>query len=189
MYTIFITTTITILALYFGAKKFFKKDLTGELIVGFFLGLFWEILTNESWNYDTTRMITFFIGKAEIPLEILMGWSLVLAASILTTEIMQKKFKWHGKLSFFVLGLISIFALGFATEIIGVNTGMWTYPDNRGVYQVGSLILPIRVVGGWFYFGIIFLTVIKFYEHALEKNLELDFTKLTKKFVSRLRRR
>ena len=178
-----------IIALYFGAKKFFKKDLTGELVAGVSLGLFWEILTNDEWNYDTSRMISFYIGKAEIPLEILMGWSLVLAGSILATEIMQRKLKWHGKLSFFVLGLISIFVLGFATEVIGVNTGLWNYPDNRGVYTIGSLILPNRVVGGWMYFGILFLTVIKFYEHVLEKNIELDFTKLTKKFVSRRRRR
>ena len=189
MYEIFLITAFSIILLYFVARKIWKKDLTGELIIGFALGFFWEVLTNGSWNYDTTRMITFYIGRAEIPLEILMGWALVLAASILATGIIQKRFNWHGKLSFFVVGMISIFVLGFATEIIGVNTNLWTYPDNRGVYEFGSFLFPSRVIGGWFYFGILFLTTIKYYEHVLEKNLEGDLTNLTKRFAYRKRRR
>lgn len=187
MYTIFAVTVISIVILYFISKKFWKKDLTGELIIGFFLGLFWEILTNEAWNYDVSRMITLYVGKAEIPLEIVMGWSFVLATSVLATELMQKKLKWHGKVSFFVLGIVSIFLIGFATEVIGINTNVWTYPDNRGVYQFGPVLLPLRVAFGWMFFGVIFLTTIKYYHHVIESELEGDITNLIRRIARRRR--
>ncbi len=190
VYAIFLTTLVAIVLLFFAARKFFKKDLTGELLIGFFLGLFWEILTNQSWNYDTTRMITLFLGRAEIPIEILMGWSFVLAASILATEIIQKFTKHYGKLSFFAIGIFCIFAIGFSTEIIGINTGMWTYPENvdSGMYYIGEIAIPTKVSFGWMFFGMLFLIVTKYYHHVVERYVEFNLKKLARKISGRRRR-
>ena len=164
-----ILTFSLLVVVYFVGKKF-RKNLTGEIIIALFIGLFWEIVTGRMWVYDIKKLIVFNIIGNEIPVAVVFAWGVVLSASTLFSWLLQKNiFKKMNDITYFIGGLISIILICITSELIGYNTGLWEY--YFGGILIPILNLPVYVLGAWFFFGTVFLATIKVYEDEIEKRI------------------
>jgi len=145
-----VLTALTIAVVYYLAKQR-KINLLGELVIGFFIGLCWELAFEPAFDYSTT-IFSLFIYK-DVPLAVVLGWALCLMIASLAVDYLSD-------LPEAVSIPLSAWGIGLMLEVLGVFTGMWTYTP---------VALPLSVVFGWLIVGSTFLWIAR----ALDDYIEL----------------
>jgi hypothetical protein len=149
-----------------------KMDLLPEMIIGFTIGLSWEVYSANEWVYDPSKLTMLNLWISTIPFEIVVAWGASLAATILAVNEIMKRFKTTSKLSFLLSGWIILFVFGALIEIIGYYNGFWGYTVKSDLWLWPTAI-PLRIMLGWVTLGTCYLASIMFYRDTVKKGFSL----------------
>ena len=149
-----------------------KRNLLPEIIIGFLLGLNWEIYSAHEWVYNSSKFIMINVGIETVPLGVVIAWSGSLATTMLLVYEVMKFFKLKSKFAFLIVGWFALFFVGLATELVGYYCNFWNYAVKFDLY-FWPTALPLRIIIGWITIGTFNLATIKFYRDCVESKIKL----------------
>jgi hypothetical protein len=150
--------------------RLFKKNLIPEIIIGFAVGVSWEMVTAPLWIYNTNMLTAFYIEGQEIPIEVVLLWASTLSFLSLTIGLMYEKiFEKTRKLTF-LSSLILFLVVGWLIEYIGTQYGFWSYSwDNK----VNIFSVPVVVLYGWVFESTLYVSTIQLYRKDIENLIRI----------------
>jgi hypothetical protein len=152
-----------------GIKK--DRNLLPEIIIGFLIGVNWEIYSAHEWAYDSSKFIMINLGIETIPLDVIIAWSGVQAAILLIVSEMMKLLKKRSKFVFLIFGWIALFFAGLTIEFVGYYGGFWYYSVITEL-SLWPTSIPLRIIFGWIVLGTCNLATILFYRDYVEKKIQ-----------------
>ena len=138
-----------------------EKNLLGEVILGFIVGLVWEIATEPLWDYND-YMFSLYIYN-DVPLAVVLGWVVVFMVSSIIADYLCERVKNN-----FIATVTSIFIVGSLLEIVGVYLGLWTYTNTFTL---------TKVIVGWAMAGGFMLWMVRSFDEYVEDKIRA-FTRI-----------
>ncbi len=69
--------------------RLFGRNLVPEIVLGFAIGVSWEVVTGPLWAYNPAMLTIFYVEGQEIPLEVLLLWSATLSSFSLVIGVIR----------------------------------------------------------------------------------------------------
>ena len=167
---IYLVLSLLSIPLVFLVGRLFKKNLIPEIIIGFAVGVSWEMVTAPLWIYNTNMLTAFYIEGQEIPIEVVLLWASTLSFLSLTIGLMYEKiFEKTRKLTF-LSSLILFLVVGWLIEYIGTQYGFWSYSWDL---KVNIFSVPVVVLYGWVFESTLYVSTIQLYRKDIETLLRI----------------
>lgn len=157
--------------MWWAFRRYFKRDMTGEMIASAIVGVVWEIATEPLWDYHFS--ITYY---KDAPLAELTGWMVMFPLVILLSEklyrtvLKKEKLLPHDK-RIFLFDIISAQVICLPLEAAGAKLGVWTYRLDILGWHWGAIPffdLPLEVPFGYSLLMLIAPTFIRYWQKDFE---------------------
>ena len=157
--------------MWWAFRRFFKRDMTGEMIASAIVGVVWEVATEPLWDYHFK--LTYY---RDAPFAELTGWMVMFPLVILLSEkfyrlaLRTDRVRPHDKRIFF-FDIISGILVCLPLEAVGARLGVWQYRQDVLHWDWGMiplLNLPWEVPFGYALLLLIAPTFIRYWEKDFE---------------------
>lgn len=153
-------------------RRYFKRNVLGEIIASGIIGVFWEIATEPLWDYNFK--ITFY---HDTPAAVITGWMVMLTLIPIVSEklycLILKKQALAGKdKRIFLFDIFTAMFIALPMEAIGAHFGVWKYNTdilgwNWGVIPFFNL--PVELIMGYSLLMLIAPTFVRCWQEEFEK--------------------
>ena len=167
---VYLILSILSIPLVFLLGRLFKKNLIPEIIIGFAVGVSWEIVTAPLWIYNANTLTLFYVEGQEIPLEVLLLWSSGLSFLSLTINLMHEEILKKTRKLTFLSSLILFLAAGWLIEYVSTQYGFWSY---SWAFKVSIFSVPVVVLYGWIFESALYVSAIQLYRKDIENLLRI----------------
>ena len=118
---------LTVLAAWFLFRKLAKRNITGDILAGSMLGMFYECATEPLCNYHFK--ITIY---RDIPLAVIFAWGAMFAMVVFFSEKLYCSFLGKKKIvpydkHIFIFDVLAGAIIGFPLGSMGSRLGLWEY--------------------------------------------------------------
>jgi hypothetical protein len=161
--------------LWYGFRKFARRNVLGDLLAGMLIGFFWEYSTEALWTYHLQVNV-----YKDIPLAILLGWGVMFTLAVFVSEkLFFLFFKSHEScrpdLRVFITDVTAAFLVGLPIEKFGLLTGLWDYNYEILHWSLARdpiFKMPYEVLVGYGLLMMIAPTFVRYWHSAIERKLE-----------------
>ncbi|MFA6092251.1 MAG: hypothetical protein WCU88_01705 [Elusimicrobiota bacterium] len=108
-------------------RRFFKRNIAGDILAGIMIGVFIEFSTEPLWLYHFK--LTYY---KDTPISVPLGWGVMFAQICFLSEklycfLLKKDRIIPGDKRIFIFDVLGGALLGFPFETIGHHAGIWDY--------------------------------------------------------------
>jgi hypothetical protein len=159
---------------WFFFRRFLHRNITGDILVGAFIGTFTEFISEPLCNYHLT--LTFY---KDIPLVVPLAWGMMYAMAVYVSEKLYSfATGLHvikpGDKRIFLFDVLGGVLVGFPLETAGTWLKVWEYNSNVVNWNLGLVPLLGMPWETLIAYGLLMLTgptVVRYWQGSFEGRL------------------
>lgn len=156
--------------------KYAKRNVTGDLLAGMIVGVFFEFVTEPMWTYH----FHFTIYK-DTPPGVIFGWGVMFTVGVFLSE---KIYLWLFKEKtiipydkrIFLTDVLSVPLIALPFEKIGLMAKVWDYNFSilgfSGV-NIPFFNMPLEVFVGYIFLMLVAPTFVRYWQVGFEKGIKV----------------